>query len=202
MTRFIAVAAAALIMVGATVAAAQDATGPGTIEVTIMPGGGTFFTRSGSSPAFDRFMFGGAATYHVNRIVGVEGEVATTMGLLQDLGFGGGVVNRNSPSTVTYSANLVIDDPRYRRWTPYATVGIGGLTMFRRASLGINDTGAYLTGNFGGGLKWYVADHRWGVGGDYRLSSLRTGSDAPAFVGTQTRYAHRIYAGVTFNPRR
>ena len=38
-----------------------------------------------------------------------------------------------------------------------------------------------------------------GVRGDYRLFSVDGTSDAPAFVGSETRYAHRVYGGLTFD---
>ena len=47
-------------------------------------------------------------------------------------------------------------------FVPYATSGVGGFTMFNKASLGINSNGTFLTGNVGGGLKWYAPNGRWG----------------------------------------
>ena len=52
---------------------------------------------------------------------------------------------------------------------PYVTGGVGGLSLFERASLGINDTETFLTGNVGGGVKWYAPNSRWGLRGDYRF---------------------------------
>jgi hypothetical protein len=36
----------------------------------------------------------------------------------------------------------------------YGAVGIGGLTMFERAGLGVNNDATFLSGNVGGGVKW------------------------------------------------
>ena len=69
--------------------------------------------------------------------------------------------------------------------------------LFERASLGINDTETFLTGNVGGGVKWYAG--RWGVRGDYRFITVQSKDDAPAFFGQETRYGHRVYGGVILN---
>jgi len=82
---------------------------------------------------------------------------------------------------------------------PYATGGLGGLTMFERPSLAINSTETFLMGNVGGGLKWYAPNYRWGVRGDYRFTYVWSNRDAPAFFGTDDRYGHRVYGGVILN---
>lgn len=81
---------------------------------------------------------------------------------------------------------------------PYATGGVGGLTLFERSKLDVNDTTTFLTGNVGGGVKYYLSD-RWGVRGDYRFFAVRSQDDAPAFFGRETRYGHRVYGGIVLN---
>jgi hypothetical protein len=81
---------------------------------------------------------------------------------------------------------------------PYVAGGIGGLTIFERAELGVNDTENHLTGNVGGGVKWY-ANRRWGVRGDYRFVAVQSSDNGSAFFGQETRHAHRIYGGVVVN---
>ena len=71
--------------------------------------------------------------------------------------------------------------------------------MFKRASLDINKTETFLTGDVGGGLKWYAPNGRWGVRGDYRFIAVRSNDDAPAFFGQETRYGHRVYGAVIIN---
>jgi len=39
----------------------------------------------------------------------------------------------------------------------------------KQASLAINSTEKFLTGNVGGGLKWYAPNGIWGQRGDYRF---------------------------------
>ena len=82
---------------------------------------------------------------------------------------------------------------------PYVTGGVGGLTMFERADLGINSTATFLTGNVGGGVKWYAPNGRWGLRGDYRFLAVRSNSDAPTFFGAENRYGHRVYGGLVIN---
>ena len=66
-----------LSLMGAGHAFAQsEAAGPGTLEVTIAPGGGTFFTQKGAGPSFGNYDLGASLTYNINSIVGVEGELS------------------------------------------------------------------------------------------------------------------------------
>src|SRR5437763_15016075 len=37
--------------------------GPGLVAITIIPGGGSFFTEKGSGPSFGNYALGGAVTY-------------------------------------------------------------------------------------------------------------------------------------------
>src|SRR5260221_8281807 len=58
---------------GATHAYAQESTpGPGTVEVTLIPGGATFFTNQGNGSSFGNYNVGAGVTYNFNRIVGVD----------------------------------------------------------------------------------------------------------------------------------
>jgi opacity protein-like surface antigen len=85
-----------------------------------------------------------------------------------------------------------------RSVVPYATGGIGGLTFFERPAAGVNDTTTFLTGNAGGGVKYYI-NNRWGLRGDYRFFAVRSKDDAPSFFGGETRYGHRLYGGIVLN---
>jgi hypothetical protein len=188
---------AVLVIVGAGRASAQEVTpGPGTIEITLIPGGATFYTSTDTAPEFGNYTFGAGVTYAINRILGVEGEVAGTVGISQELAFGGATTSQKSPDTLNYSANLVVSASTHTSFVPYVTGGVGGLTMFERASLGIRDTGTFLTGNVGGGVKWYASNGRWGLRGDYRFTAVRDKGDAPSFFGRDTRYGHRAYGGL------
>ena len=66
-------------------------------------------------------------------------------------------------------------------------------------SLGVNSSETFLTGNVGGGVKWYAPNGRWGLRGDYRFVTVRSNDSAPAFFGQETRFGHRVYGGVVIN---
>ena len=193
---------AAIGLLGASQALAQSTEsepGPGLVEVTIIPGGGTFFTESDDStrPAFGNYDLGGSVTVNFNRYVGVEGEVGGAIGVPQNLEFGDGTLtDTKSPHLLNYNANVIVHAAR-GAVVPYVTGGIGGQTLFDSATLGIADTDTFLTGNVGGGVKWYAG--RWGLRGDYRFIAVQGKDEAPAFWGPDTRYGHRVYGGVILN---
>jgi hypothetical protein len=200
MIRSTAIFIALLSLGGVNRANAQETTpGPGTLEVTVIPAGGTFFTNGNSASSFGNYTLGGALTYNINRVVGVEGEVSGSLGIVQDLQYGGLTTNQKTPNTLAYTANLVLAAPTHSPLVPYVTGGIGGLTMFNDASLGINNDQTFLIGNVGGGLKWYAPNGQWGLRGDYRFMVTQSQDSAPAFFGQDTRYGNRVYLGVIIN---
>jgi hypothetical protein len=191
---------AVLLVGGVDRASAQEsAPGPGTVEVTVIPGGATFFTNKGNGPSFGNYNLGGALAYNINRVVGIEGEVSSSIGISQNLTDGGFSGKQKTPNTVSYTGNLVLSAPTHSSVVPYATGGVGGLTMLQKASLGISSTETFLTGNVGGGVKWYAPNGRWGLRGDYRFIAVRSKDDASSFFGQDTRYGHRIYGAVVIN---
>lgn len=203
MKRSIAALVAVASLLAGTSAFAQDAAArPGPVVVTIIPAGGTFFTegKNSNGPSFGNYDLGGAVTVNFNRYVGVEGEVSGALGVSQSLPFAGITTDRRTPHILNYSGNLVVSAPNRSAVVPYLTGGIGALSLFEKASLGINDTETFLTGNVGGGLAWYAG--RWGIRGDYRFITVRSKDDAPAFFGQETRYGHRLYAGLILNTGR
>ena len=202
MTRWIAVLAVVGLM-GTDIAYAQEAAaGPGIVEATIIPGGGTFFTegKDTQGPSFGNYDLGASLTVNFNRYVGVEGEVSGGLGITQDLTSGGLTSNSRTPNLLNYTGNVVVSAPNRSSVVPYVTGGAGGLSLFERAGLGITDTETFLTGNVGGGVKWYSG--RWGLRGDYRFVAVQSKDDAPAFFGQETRYGHRVYGGFIVNVSR
>lgn len=201
MSRWIAVLFAAVgLVVGTGQAYAQErVAGPGVVELTIIPGGWTFFTegKDTQGPSFGNYDLGAGLTLNINRYVGIEGEVSGALGIKQDLQFGGLTSDLKSPNLLNYSGNVVLSAPNQSSVVPYVTGGVGGLSVFERAGLGINDTETFLTGNVGGGLKWHAG--RWGLRADYRFVAVRSKDDAPDFFGQETRYGHRVYGGVIVN---
>ncbi len=203
MKRSIAVFIAALSLVSGSSAVAQEsASRPGPVVVTIIPAGGTFFTEGKDlqGPSFGNYNLGAAVTGNLNRYVGIEGEVSGAIGVTQSLQFAGVTADRTTPHLLNYSGNVVISAPNRSHVVPYVTGGIGGLSLYEKADLGITGTETFLTGNVGGGLAWYSG--RWGLRGDYRFITVRSKDDAPAFFGRETRYGHRVYAGLILNTSR
>ena len=200
MIRNIAVLVVGLLIVSAGSARAQDAEpGPSVIEVTIMPVGAAFFTSKGASPSFGSYGFGTAFTYNINSVVGIEGELASMLATTSDLQFGSLDHHIKAPNMLSYTANAVVALKRGHRVVPYATVGFGGLTMYERGDLGITSDKTFVSGNLGGGLKWYAKNNRWGLRGDYRFGATRGKESAPVFFGRDTRYVNRIYGAVIIN---
>jgi len=201
MTRFIAVLVAVAGLTSASAVYAQEsgATGAGPVVVTIIPGGATFFTEGTDQkgPSFGNYGLGGAVAVNFNRFVGVEGEVSGALGITQDLDFVNGTSHVKTPNLLNYSGNLVVSAANHTSVVPYVTGGVGGLSVFKKESLGILDNDTFFTSNVGGGVSWYSG--RWGLRGDYRFIALKSKDDAPAFFGTETRYGHRVYGGVLLN---
>jgi len=197
-----AVVFAVIGLAGAGRLSAQEtsAPGPGTVAVTIIPGGATFFTESTNAkgPGFGNYGLGAEVEVNFNRWVGVEGEVNGALGVTQNLQQAGVTSNLKSPNLLSYSGNVVVHAANRSPVTPYATGGVGGLTLFDKAPLGISKTDTFLTGNVGGGVEWF-GNGRWGLRGDYRFIAVRSKDDAPAFFGQDTRYGHRVYGGVVIN---
>ena len=193
------IGALALVLTAAPSFAQEVAPGPGTLEVTVIPAGGTFFTSKGSNPDFGNYTYGGAVAVNFTRFVGIEGELGGTTGIAQDLALGAGTSHLKTPNTLNYSGNIVVSLAGRGSVVPFVTGGIGGLTMFERQGLGVDGNETFLTGNVGGGVKWYAPNGRWGLRGDYRFVTVKSKDDAPEFFGRDTRYGHRVYFGVVVN---
>jgi hypothetical protein len=194
---------AALLIAGADIATAQDAPpGPGVFEIHLIPGGATFFSETNDAPDFVNYALGGAVTWNPNSIFGIEGEVGGSLGIEQGLnGYNGLSGDQKPPNFLNYSGNAVFSWPTGTSFVPYGVVGGGALTMFEREELGISDTDTFLTGNVGGGVKWYAANGRWGLRGDYRLMIVKDKDDGPTFFGGNgdERYGHRVYGSIILN---
>jgi hypothetical protein len=202
MKRTVTTFVAILVVLGATTAFAQESgPAPGSVEITVIPGGGTFFMKGKDTgePSFGNYDLGGAVTFNINRYIGVEGDVAGSIGISQSLAFAGSPRDLKSPNMLQYSGNVIVSAPNRSSVVPYLTGGVGGLSIFDKPALAIADTKTFLTGNVGGGVKWYAG--RWGLRGDYRFVAVRSDNDAPDFFGKETRYGHRVYGGVLLNLR-
>ncbi len=199
-TRFLGIALLTFAVAGATDARAQDiaAAGPARAEITLIPAGATFFTENSDTqaPSFGSYSLGGAFTYNLNRHFGVEGEVGSTLGVSQSLDFGFPTDVR-TPDMLSYSGNAVVSFANRSSVVPYVTGGVGGLSLLSNDAFDVADTQTFLTGNVGGGVKWYAG--RWGLRADYRFIAVQSQDDAPAFFGRDNRYGHRVYGAVMLN---
>jgi outer membrane protein with beta-barrel domain len=178
---------------------AQEApAGPGRVEVSIVPVGATFVTSKEPAPDFHSYDVGTALAYNFSRILGVEGEISGGFGMRQDLDQFNGLGRTQTPNMFGYTGNAVLMMPVHS-FVPYATAGIGGTTISRREVLDIFDRDTFLTGNVGGGVKWYMPGGRWGLRGDYRFEATKSKDNAPEFFGANNRYGHRVYGAVVIN---
>jgi outer membrane protein with beta-barrel domain len=200
MKRVIAGFIVGLSIVAAGRASAQETRpGPGKAEVTVIPGGWTFFQSKGGQPSFGDYDLGGAFAYNLTRMVGVEGEVGGSIGVRQDLDMLSNLtLHEKTPNMLSYVGNVIVNAPG-RSVVPYVTAGVGGMTLYAREILGIFNSDTFLTGNVGGGVKWYAPNDRWGLRGDYRFQAVRSRDTAPEFFGRETRYGQRIYGALVIN---
>ncbi len=116
-----------------------------------------------------------------------------------DLQFGDLNHHTKAPNFLNYNVNAIVTAGSFGPARVYGAAGIGGLTMFERAGLGVTGDTTFFAGNVGGGVKWYAPNSRWGLRGDYRFMATRSNNDAPSFFGRDSRYGHRLYAGVIIN---
>jgi hypothetical protein len=167
-------------------------------EITLIPVGGVFFTENeeASAPSFGSYELGAGVTLNINRFIGIEGEVSSSIGVSQSLDFGYPSSIR-TPDVLSYTGNLVVSVPNGSSVVPYVTGGAGGLSLFSREAFGINQTETLFATNVGGGVKWYAG--LWGLRGDYRFVAVPSRDETSAFFGTDPRYGHRIYGAVMLN---
>ena len=205
MRRTILFAIAATFMAAAVVSA-QEHPGAGRFDITIAPVGGMFFTDPAQpgQTDFSNYALTGSVSFNFHPHFALEGEFGNAIGVHQTISIGDTVfLDQRSPSMYVYNSNLIFHPAGSdRRLAPYVVGGIGGMTMLGGDStrrLGLTDTTTYLTGNAGGGLKWF-GGRRWGIRGDYRLFAVRDKSTAPEFFARDTvRYGHRVYGGLILN---
>lgn len=195
-----AVALAVATAVAAPARAQESGPGPGTVELTIIPGGGLFFVSGGTESKFRNYDVGGALTVNLNRYIGIEAEGSAALGVYhQRLAVGNLLLTEAPPNIADFSGNLTLSAPGSPiHVVPYAIGGVGSMVLLTHTDLGIGSSKAFLTGNVGGGLKWY-ANGRWGLRADYRFVMIRSSDTAPEFFGREGRFAHRIFGGVVLN---
>src|SRR6266850_1005880 len=195
------ITAAAIIGCG-DVYAQETSPGPGVVEVTVIPAGAAFISSKNAARSFGNYGFGTAVTYNINPVIGIEGEFGAMIATTSDLQFGTLDQHTKAPNMLNYNVNGIVTAASLGATRVYGAGGIGGLTMFERAGLGVTGDTTFFVGNVGGGVKWYARNTRWGLRGDYRFLMTKSNSDAPSFFGQDSRYGHRLYAGVIINAAR
>lgn len=185
------------------VSAQNSAAPPPVIEVTIIPGGVSYFTNATDTgePSFTNYDTGAAVTVNLNRMIAIEGEVTGSLGRSQRLTFATFTQEAKTPNLLHYSGNVILSAPVESRVVPFFTAGIGALTVLDPGEfVQRNDT--FIAGNVGGGIKWRSG--RWGLRADYRFLAV-SGRETqfapnerprPDFFGKEARFAHRLFGGI------
>jgi opacity protein-like surface antigen len=195
--------AAALLVIGSALLMGGTAFAQGSaprLEIGVMPAGVTFFSEADNGePSFKSYALVGTVTVNASRFIGVEGEVGGSVGIEQDLDLRAGRVSAQPPHMLTYMGNVLIyPGGRDHRAAPYVAAGAGGITLFQRAEVAVPDNTTLFAGSVGGGVKVDVTDGI-GIRVDYRFMPVASKNDAPVFFGRETRYGHRVAAGLTIN---
>ncbi|HUK37425.1 MAG TPA: hypothetical protein VLV86_26090, partial [Vicinamibacterales bacterium] len=124
--------------------------------------------------------------------------VSSALGVTQHLALTGITSDHKTPNTFNYTGNAILSTPTYHGTIVYAAGGVGGLTMFQNTGLGIASNATFVTGDVGGGVKWY-ANNRLGFRADYRFVMVQSSDVAPAFFGQGARQGHRVYGALVLN---
>jgi hypothetical protein len=194
-----------MTLLSTAAASAQEFQGARRFELAGFPGGAIVFGENADEdgPNFGDYALGAAFAYNVNRWVGFEGEFGGGIGFRQDLELAATtLLDQKTPNLLAYSGNIIVHVVgRDRTLVPYAAGGVGGLTVFSNEEvalgLGLFHNRTHLTGNVGGGVKWFPLPHV-GLRGDGRVVVIRNGNPATPLFGGDNRYGFRVYGGVVF----
>jgi hypothetical protein len=206
-----------VLVVGASAAAQDAATGAGKLEVGLYPLGATVLVGGDDNKEvnFNLYTAGTNLTYYVNKRTAIEGELTISFGLAQDVVFNRTqVLHVQMPNVWSYSGNVVFfpGGTTGRQLPVYVTGGIGALSLQSRTPTGqfgydVNTVGfeTFIAENIGGGVKIFRGADApdWGFRVDYRYVIVNANSDAPAFFAkAKTRGGHRLSFGVLFTWKR
>jgi hypothetical protein len=206
-----------VLVVGASAAAQDAATGAGKLEVGLYPLGATFLVGGDDNKEvnFNLYTAGTNLTYYVNKRTAIEGELTISFGLAQDVVFNRTqVLHVQMPNVWSYSGNVVFfpGGTTGKQLPVYVTGGIGALSLQSRTPTGqfgydVDTVGfeTFIAENIGGGVKIFRGADApdWGFRVDYRYVIVNANSDAPAFFAkAMTRGGHRLSFGVLFTWKR
>ncbi len=206
-----------VLVVGASAAAQDAATGAGKLEVGLYPLGATFLVGGDDNKEvnFNLYTAGTNLTYYVNKRTAIEGELTISFGLAQDVVFNRTqVLHVQMPNVWSYSGNVVFfpGGATGKQLPVYVTGGIGAISLQSRTPTGqfgydVDTVGfeTFIAENIGGGVKIFRGADApdWGFRVDYRYVIVNANSDAPAFFAkAKTRGGHRLSFGVLFTWKR
>ena len=206
-----------VLVVGASAAAQDAATGAGKLEVGLYPLGATFLVGGDDNKEvnFNLYTAGTNLTYYLNKRTAIEGELTISFGLAQDVVFNRTqVLHVQMPNVWSYSGNVVFfpGGTTGKQLPVYVTGGIGALSLQSRTPTGqfgydVDTVGfeTFIAENIGGGVKIFRGADApdWGFRVDYRYVIVNANSDAPAFFAkAMTRGGHRLSFGVLFTWKR
>jgi hypothetical protein len=165
-------------------------------ELSLYPSSRVITTAgdAASEPRFKSYTPGGSLFVRLTPYFGLEADFSGGRGNKQDLGSFG---RASSPPMTVLMGNALVTVPTRSNVTPYATVGVGNIHMFSREAIGLDQGVSLASVNAGGGAK--IMFGWWGIRADYRyvvMEALDT-ETSPAFLGADTRRAHRIAVGLT-----
>jgi hypothetical protein len=181
-------------------AASAQEVGAGRVEIgcAVFGVGGLFMeAATPTEPSFNKYVFGGSVTFNLNRHFGLETDLSLTLGQRQ--ASTQSLTPQTTPNLFSYGQNLVYNPiGSDRALAPYVVGGVGGWTLFDTAGsadLGLPGPHTYLTGDVGGGVRWFMVRH-WGIRADYRHILIKNDASVPFFGPQSLRQANRIYGAL------
>jgi opacity protein-like surface antigen len=181
----VAVALASVVVLALASGARADESGLGSrAEVSVL--GGIQALNRNDTAFPDRFINSTAAaavTYHLSRILAVEGEFTWMIPVSQSVTLGSGTSqDLKTPNILAYQANLRASWPLSNSaWTPYVAAGAGAITFLSNTDAdrlpALNESQTAFAINFGTGVNYGVTSS-WGVRADFREFAAFPSTDA------------------------
>lgn len=179
------VALVALIMGGGAHEARAEADGLASrTEVSVM--GGIQALNKNDTAFPDRLInvpAVAAVTYHLSRIVAVEGEFTWMIPVSQSVTFGSGTSqDMKTPNILAYQANVRASWPvSSSAWVPYLAAGAGAVTFLSNTEAdrlpALSESQTAFAINFGAGASYHLASS-WALRADFREFAAFPSTDA------------------------
>jgi opacity protein-like surface antigen len=187
----------AILLLSASVAAAQEKLGAGRIEIdSALLGGGVIILPS-NQPQPKGYVLDVAAALNVAKHVSIEGDFTWSMSHRQAVSLAAsGSTFAETPTMLFYSANLVYSPfGKDHPLVPYLEVGGGGMSVKSTATpFGLDADSTHFATNIGTGLRWFIIPH-WGARADYRYIAIAGASTTSVGV-TPIGHMQRLYGAL------